>query len=117
MTYKEELFEKIADVAVHTREYVEQRVELEVLKGADKISQGLAAAIVLMAAMGVGCIVLLLLLFGAAAALNHYLDSTYAGYLVTAAVAAVAGIAMVTVGKTVLKNVFMNTIVNNIEND
>ena len=76
MTYKEELFAKIADVAVHTREYVEHRVELEVLKGADKISQGLAAAI-----------------------------------------AAVAGIAMATVGKAVLKNVFMNTIINNIEND
>ncbi len=76
MTYKEELFEKIADVAVHTREYVEHRVELEVLKGSDKISQGLAAAI-----------------------------------------AAVAGIAMATVGKAVLKNVFMNTIINNIEND
>jgi hypothetical protein len=76
MTYKEELFEKIADVAVHTLEYVEHRVELEVLKGADKISQGLAAAI-----------------------------------------AAVAGIAMATVGKAVLKNVFMNTIINNIQND
>jgi hypothetical protein len=117
MTYKEELFEKIADVAVHTREYVEHRVELEVLKGSDKISQGLVAAIVLMAAMGVGFIVLLLLLFGAAAALNHYLESTYAGYLITAAIAAAAGIAMVTVGKRVLKNVFMDAIINNIEND
>ena len=117
MTYKEELFEKIADVAVHTREYVENRVELEVLKGADKISQGLAAAIVLMAAMGFGFIVLLLLLFGAAAALNQYLESAYAGYLITAAFAAIAGIAMITVGKKVLKNVFMNAIINNIEND
>jgi hypothetical protein len=117
MTYKEELFEKISDVAVHTREYVENRVELEVLKGADKISQGLAAAIVLLAAMGFGFIVLLLLLFGAAGALNSYLDSVYAGYFITAAIAAIVGIAIITVGKSVLKNIFMNTIINNIEND
>ena len=117
MTYKEELFEKIADVAVHTREYVEHRVELEVLKGADKISQGLAAAIVVLAAMGFGFIVLLLLLFGAAAALNLYFESAYAGYLITAGVAAIAGIGMITVGRSVLKNMFMNTIINNIEND
>ncbi|MGB4772519.1 MAG: phage holin family protein [Chitinophagaceae bacterium] len=117
MTYKEELFDKISDVAVHTREYVENRVELEVLKGADKISQGLAAAIVLLAAMGFGFIVLLLLLFGAAAALNDYLNSAYLGYLITAAVAAIIGIAIITIGKSVLKNVFMNTIINNIEND
>lgn len=117
MTYKEELFDKISDVAIHTREYVENRVELEVLKGADKISQGLAAAIVLLAAMGFGFIVLLLLLFGAAAAVNDYLNSAYVGYLITAAFAAIVGIAIITVGKSVLKNVFMNTIINNIEND
>lgn len=117
MTYKEELFEKITNVAVNTREYVESRVELEVLKGADKISQGLAAVIIVLAAMGFGFIMLLLLLFGAAAALNQYFGNAYAGYLLVAAIAAILGILMVTIGKNILKNAFMNTIINNIDDE
>ena len=76
--------ERLSHLLESTKEYVETKVELEVLKGADKIAQGLSILASILAAMAMGSLIILLVCIGFAIWINESMQSGYLGYFIVA---------------------------------
>lgn len=117
MSYKNEVYTQVKNLATNAKEYVENRIELEVLKSSDKISQGVAVTSVMLIAVGIGLIALSLFLVAAAHALNVYFNSSSIGYLAVGIFSFLLMIPIIYFGKRSLKNAIINLILKNIDND
>lgn len=117
MSYKNELYSQVKQLATDAKEYVENRVELEVLKSSDKISQGIAITIVILMASAIALLSVALLLVAGANALNTYLNSNTMGYVYVGIVSLLLIAPIIYFGKRSLKNAIINQILKNIDND
>jgi len=111
------LSEKLNRLVETSKEYLEDRVELEVLKGADKIAQAMSIFVVVIAALAMGVVILLILCFGFAILINRYMQSEHAGYFIVAGGLAVILLLFYFVGGKSIKRMVINRILNNIDND
>ena len=111
------LSEKLNRLVETSKEYLEDRVELEVLKGADKIAQGMSIFVFVLGAMAMGVVILLILSFGFAVWINEVMQSQRAGYFIVAGALAVILVLFFLVGGKSMKRTVINKILNNIDND
>jgi uncharacterized membrane protein YqjE len=111
------LSDKINRLVNTSREYLESKVELEVLKGADKVAQGMSLFTVILLSTGLALVVLLLVSIGAAILINEALDSTNAGYFIVAGIVLLLMVLFLTLGRNAVRRKVINMILNNIDND
>ncbi len=109
--------EKLSRLLESSRDYVESKVELEVLKGADKIAQGMSVFTTFLAGMAMGLLILLLVSIGFAVWINQAMQSAWAGYFIVSAVLLIVLILIFSLGRKHIKKTVINTILNNIDND
>ena len=111
------LSDKITRLVGSSREYLENKVELEVLKGADKIAQAMSLFIVIFMASTIVLVILLLLSFGFAVMINEAMNSTTAGYFIMAGAVLVLVIILLVLGRKAIRKKVIDMILNNIDND
>lgn len=111
------LKDKVSRLISTSREYLESKVELEVLKGADKIAQGMSLFTVIFLAAAVGLIVLALLCVGSAILINQAMESEYAGYFIMSGIVLLLALLAIGLGRKTIKKKVINMIINNIDND
>lgn len=111
------LKDKVTRLISTSREYLESKVELEVLKGADKIAQGMSLFTVVFLAAAMAIIVLSLLCIGFAIMINRSLASDFAGFFIVAGIVLVLAVLIIGLGRKTIKKKVINMIINNIDND
>ena len=111
------LSEKFNRLVESSKEYLEDRVELEVLKGADKIAQGMSVFVLFLCALVMGMVILIILSFGFALWINRSMQSELAGYFIVAGALSVVLVLFFLVGGKSIKRTVINKILNNIDND
>jgi len=111
------LSEKISRLFQSSREYLENKVELEVLKGADKLAQGMSLFTVILIASAFAVIVIILLCVGFAIMINQAMDSAYAGYLIMSGIVFLLMVLLMALGRKTIRKKVINMILNNIDND
>jgi uncharacterized membrane protein len=109
--------EKLSHLLESSRDYLETKVELEVLKGADKIAQGMSVFASLLAAMAMGMLVLLLVCLGFAVWINETMQSGYAGYFIVSGAVLIVLLLVFFLGRKQIKKAVINNILNSIDND
>jgi len=109
--------EKLGRLLESSREYVETKVELEVLKGADKVAQGLSVFASIIAAMAMGILALLLVCIGFAIWINESMQSGYIGYFIVSGVVLIVLVLVFFLGRKQIKKAVINNILNSIDND
>ena len=117
METKASLPEKFSLLLESSKDYVENKIELEVLKGADKIAQGMSVFATYLAGMAMGLVILCLLCVGFAIWINKSMQSAYVGYFIVSAVLLIVLVLIFSLGRKQIKKVVINTILNNIDND
>ena len=109
--------ERLSGLVDTTKLYVENRLELAMLKGTSKISKSIATVAVLGIAFIMSSLALVFLFFGLAIVINEKMDSQYAGHFIMAGVLVLLVILVITAGKQLVKNVITNIILENIDED
>jgi|APDOM4702015159_1054818.scaffolds.fasta_scaffold135013_2 hypothetical protein len=109
--------EKLGTLLESSRDYLESKMELEILKGTDKIAQGMSIFTSFLLGVGTAIIIILLISFGFAIMINQALGSLYAGYFIMSGVIVLLLIAIFTWGRKSIKKAVINTILKNIDND
>lgn len=109
--------EKIGEFLESSKEYVESRVELEILKGTGKLANGMSLFIRFILVLSVAILILLLICIGFAGLINQAMDSPVAGYFIMAAAMLFALVLTVLLGKKQLQKSITNAILNNIDHD
>ena len=109
--------ERLSGLVDTTKLYVENRLELAMLKGTSKISKSIATVAVLGIAFIMSSLALVFLFFGLAIVINEKMDSQYAGHFIMAGVLVLLVALVITAGKQLVKNVITNIILENIDDD
>lgn len=109
--------ERLSGLVDTTKLYVENRLELAILKGTSKISKSIATVAVLGIAFIMSSLALVFLFFGLAIVINEKMDSQYAGHFIMAGVLVLLVALVITAGKQLVKNVITNIILENIDDD
>lgn len=112
-----ELPDKLGKLFQSSREYLESKVELEVLKGTDKIAQAMSLITVYVVALVLGMLLLIFLGAGFAVLINTALGSTFLGYFLIAGVFLLVLVLVFFVVKSGIKKAVINAILNNIDNE
>lgn len=105
------------EIVHNSKEFIENKIELEVLKGADKISQGIAFLVMLMAGGALCFIPVFFLLFALATSINKAMGSEYWGYMIVSGVSILLLIPLFIIGKKSIKNIIINFTLKNIDDD
>lgn len=111
------LKDKVTRLINTSKEYLESKVELEVLKGADKIAQGMSLFTVIFISTAIGIIVMALLCVGFAIWINRSMGSDFAGYFIVAGTVFLLALLAIGLGRKSIKKKVINMILNNIDND
>lgn len=109
--------EKIMDLFQTSKEYVEDRLELEVLKGADRIARFTSSLITFLVSLAFAIVLVLLLCIGLAIWLNQLIGSSVAGYFIVAGLVLLALVLLFTLGRNSIKRGVVDNILNTIDND
>ena len=109
--------DKLGNLFQSSREYLESKVELEVLKGTDKIAQAVSLFTVYVIAMILGLLLLFFVGSGVAVVINSAIGSTFIGYFIVAGFFLVLFFALFFVAKKGIKKAIINTILKNIDNE
>lgn len=105
------------EIVHNSKEFIENKIELEVLKGADKISQGIAFLVMLMAGGALCFIPIFFLLFALSTAINRAIGSEVWGYVIISGVSIVLLVPLLIIGKKSIKNTIINFTLKNIDDD
>jgi len=111
------LSEKFSRLLNSSREYVETKVELEVLKGAEKVAQGMSIFASLLATLAMGILILLFIGLGFAVWINEAMQSGYAGYFIVSGGLVILLLLIYLLGRKQIKKAVINNILNSIDND
>ncbi|HEU4607262.1 MAG TPA: hypothetical protein VFS31_04080 [Chitinophagaceae bacterium] len=117
MNQETSIFDTVESMAGSAKTYLEERLNLEILKGADKISRVTAMLSTLLMLAGLGLLLLLFLLIGLSLALNEWLQSSYAGYFVVSGLLLLIMVLLFTAGRKRIRLWILNYIVRNMEED
>ncbi len=109
--------DKLGNLFQSSREYLESKVELEVLKGTDKIAQAMSLITVYVVALILGMLLLIFLGAGFAVLINTAIGSTYIGYFLVAGFFLLLFILVFFVVKSGIKKAVINAILNTIDNE
>lgn len=109
--------DKLGNLFQSSREYLETKVELEVLKGTDKIAQAVSLFTVYVIALILGLLLLFFVGLGFAILINNAMGSSNAGYFIVAGFFLVLVFLLFFVAKKGIKKAIINTILNNIDNE
>lgn len=109
--------DKLGQLFQSSREYLESRVELEVLKGTDKIAQGMSLITVYVVALVLGLLLMTFMGLGFALMINEAIGSAFAGYFIIAGIFLLMLVLVFFVVKSRIKKAVINAILNNIDNE
>ena len=109
--------EKIIDLFQTSRKYVEDRLELEVLKGADRIARFTTSLLIFLVSLSFVIVLVLLLCIGIAIWLNQLIGSSFAGYFIVAGLLLLILVLLFTLGRNSIKRGVVDNILNTIDND
>lgn len=109
--------EKFGRLLESSRDYVETKVELEVLRGAEKVAQGMSIFASLLATLAMGILILLFVGLGCAVLINDAMQSGYAGYFIVAGGLVIILLLIYLLGRKQIKKAVINNILNSIDND
>ncbi len=111
------LKEKLQGLVDTTKLYVENKLELTMLKGSSKVSKTLATITVMAIAFVFTCLIITFAFIGLAILINQNMGSPYAGYFIMSGVLILLLVLTVTLGKTLIKTSIINIILKNIDDD
>lgn len=109
--------EAFSEIVADGKLYLKERLELELLKGADKASKFCAMLITLALAAGLAAIVLLFILAGLAVLINLWLHSAFWGFFIVALLVIIGIVLLFTAGKRKIRLLILDYIIGNMEAD
>jgi putative exporter of polyketide antibiotics len=109
------LSDKLVRLVGTSREYIESKLELEVLKAADKIARTASLFAICLLASATAMLIIGLLCLGLAVWLNEYLNSSFAGYFIVAAGVLLVAMVLLLAGKRSIKKKIINSILKTID--
>lgn len=111
------LSDKLVRLLGTSREYMESKLELEVLKAADKIARTASLFTIYLLASATAMLITGLLCLGLAVWLNEYLNSSFAGYFIVAAIVLILATLLLLLGRRSIRKKIINSILNNVDHE
>lgn len=111
------LSEKLIRLVGSSGDYIENKVELEVLKAADKIARTTSLLAFYLVASASAMLIIGLLCLGFVAWINEAINSSYAGYFVVSGIVLFCTIVLLVAGRRTIRKKVINTILNNIDHE
>lgn len=111
------IMENISGFLGSVRQYLEDKIELEVLKASNRLARLAAVAGTLILAAALGLLILVFLLAGIALAFNEWTNSGFWGYFIAAAMALLILWMLLAGGKRRIHAWVLNYILSNLEDE